>query len=77
VEGRNIGLIALGIMLLVIGLIAYSYESQTWSDYYQRWNGTGRYPYQVVGIILIVAGIVFIPLGLLYPARKTPPPPPT
>lgn len=76
-EGRNKGLIVFGIVLLVIGLYASFYESKYWNGDDQRWESytPAHYPYQSVGIVLIVAGIVFVPLGLLYPARKTPQPP--
>lgn len=70
-EERNKGLIVFGIVLLVIGSVAAFYQQ------------TPRYgevitPYQGVGIILVVAGIVFVGLGLLYQSHRTaPPPPPT
>ena len=65
-EERNEGLIVFGIILLIIGLFASFYET----DYYD-------YPYQTLGIILSIAGIIIVVLGFLYPSRRTPPPPPT
>jgi drug/metabolite transporter (DMT)-like permease len=77
-EQRNKGLIIFGIILLVIGLVA-SFYPQTGTE--ERFNSdTGRnemvtvilgYPYQTVGILLDVAGIVFVALGFLYSPRKT------
>jgi uncharacterized membrane protein len=76
-EGRNKGLIIFGIILLVIGLIASFYESKYYEAAFQTWYSYNppRYPFQTLGIILTVAGIVFVALGFLYSPRKTPPPP--
>jgi vacuolar-type H+-ATPase subunit I/STV1 len=71
-EERNKGLIIFGIILLAIGLVA-SFYSQT--EYPS--GGRMTYPYQSIGILLDVAGIVFVALGFLYSPRKTPPPPPS
>jgi len=65
-EERNKGLLVFGIVLLAIGLVLSLYRV----GYYSF-----TYPYQTIGIVLIVAGIVFAALGFLYPPRKTPPPP--
>jgi drug/metabolite transporter (DMT)-like permease len=76
-DERNKGLIVFGAILLVIGLIASFYHATWQTDYGPIDKG---YPYQNVGILLDVAGIVFIALGLLYSPRKTLPPsnnPPT
>jgi hypothetical protein len=72
---KNLGSLIFGAILLLIGLVAYFYQAEHWysSDY---WVSLG-YPYQTIGIILIVAGIVFVGLGLFYSPRKTnnlPPP---
>jgi drug/metabolite transporter (DMT)-like permease len=72
-EGRNKGLIVFGIALLIIGLVASFYQEQVTSSSYPYKETVT--PYQSVGILLDVAGIVFVALGLLYPTRKTPPPP--
>jgi drug/metabolite transporter (DMT)-like permease len=71
-EARNKGLIIFGIILLVIGLVAYLYGYPLYRD----GSGPMVYPYQNIGILLAVAGIVFMALGFLYSPRKTPPPPP-
>jgi vacuolar-type H+-ATPase subunit I/STV1 len=61
-EERSKALIGFGIILLIIGLIA--------SFYYESISvGIKTYPYQNVGIVLDVAGIVLVALGLLFPSR--------
>jgi len=75
---RNKGLVIFGIILLAIGLFA---------SFYQVTQLVGQppflveyqvvTPYQSVGIVLDVAGIIFLALGLLYLSRKTLPPPPS
>ena len=50
---RNVGLILIGIILLVIGLAAYTYQYRF------------GYPYQTLGIILGVAGIVLMAYGFI------------
>lgn len=65
------GLVALGVFILVIGLVAsFYYESKTiWGIEYQR-----VYPYQNVGIALVLGGIVCLALGAVYsPKRETTP----
>jgi len=69
---RNKGLVIFGIILLAIGLFA---------SFYTVVNHVGQapaavklqtvYPYQSVGIILLVGGIIFTALGFLYSPRKT------
>jgi hypothetical protein len=77
---KNLGSLIFGAVLMSIGLVAYFYEtgSYSYSSYTPNlWLSSG-YPYQTLGIILIVAGIVFVGLGLFYSPRKTnnlPPPP--
>jgi hypothetical protein len=74
-EGRNKGLIVFGIILLLIGLVASFYQEQHIA------SGDGLSgietvtPYRNVGIVLVVAGIVFIELGRLYPSHRTLPSP--
>jgi ABC-type antimicrobial peptide transport system permease subunit len=74
-EERNKGLVIFGIILLAIGLVASFYSQRKYPT--SAYDYSVMYPYQNVGIILIVAGIVFVALGLLYPSRKIPPPPPS
>jgi hypothetical protein len=74
-EGRNKGLIIFGIILLVIGLVASFYSKTEFPSGGYIFRLT--YPYQSIGILLDVAGIVFIALGFLYPSHRTLPPPPT
>lgn len=68
---RNIGLFFFGIILLVIGLVASFYSHTEYPT-----SGRVVYPYQSVGLLLDVAGIVFVALGFLYPSYKTPSPQP-
>ena len=72
---KNLGSLIFGVVLLVIGLVASFYESSTYSNYYNRYEPNGMYPYQTVGIVLILVGIIFVGLGLFYSPRKTPSPP--
>jgi len=64
IEIKNKGLVLFGVILLLIGLVA-SFYPETYYGYVLR------YPYQTVGIILLLAGIVFIALGFFYSPRKT------
>ena len=73
-EERNKGLIGFGIILLIVGLVASFYQEQHYVSHVGIQTVT---PYQNVGIVLAVAGILFIALGFLYPSHRTPPPPPT
>jgi uncharacterized protein YjeT (DUF2065 family) len=72
---KHVGFLALGIVLLVIGLFAAFYESKRWSDYYQRWESYSppQNPYQSVGMLLIAVGVIFSAIGFLYPRKKTEP----
>lgn len=63
-EGKNQGLVVFGIILLIIGLVA-SFYSHT-----DLPGVRAIYPYQGIGIVLAVAGIVFVALGFLYPSRS-------
>jgi len=71
---KNKGLMLFGIIFLVIGLVASFYEIATWFDHEEIIKR--EYPYQTIGIMLDLVGIVFIALGFFYPMQKTPPPPP-
>ena len=69
----NKGLLIFGIILLLIGLVASFYvDVKTLSDpfYGYEWEISRTYPYQNVGIVLVLAGIVFIGIGFFYPPRK-------
>ena len=61
------GLVALGIIILLIGLGAsFYYESKTiFGIEYLR-----VYPYQNLGLVLVLGGIVCIALGAVYSPRK-------
>lgn len=63
-ENGNKALIGFGIILLVIGLFAsFYYESISFS------GGVEYTPYQLVGIVFDVGGMILVALGLLYPSR--------
>lgn len=63
VEVKNIGFLVFGIVLLIIGLVASLYHETERTDGGLIDKG---HPYQNIGIILALTGIVFIVLGLLY-----------
>lgn len=68
---KNKGLMLFGIIFLVIGLVASFYEIATWFDHEEIIRRD--YPYQTIGIMLDLVGIVFIALGFFYSPRKTEP----
>lgn len=57
IEIKNKGLLLIGIILLVIGVILSLYKEKT------------AFPYQIIGIVMVVAGIVCMILGFLYSPR--------
>ena len=60
---RNIGFLIFGAILLIIGLVA---------SFYKETHDVGDQvvtPYQIVGIILVVAALVLIAFGLLYSSQ--------
>jgi len=74
---KNKGLLLFGIILLLIGLIASFYVERTMiqglPDY---WGNPGppieisrTYPYQGIGIVLVLAGIIFVAIGFFYSPR--------
>jgi drug/metabolite transporter (DMT)-like permease len=58
---KNKGMFLIGVILLVIGVILSLYNGDSVMQ--------TTYPYQVAGIILIVAGLVLMVLGFLYSPR--------
>ena len=58
---RNFGVLAFGIILLLVGLVASFYQEDVYGTLIVR------YPYQEFGIVLVVAGIAFIAIGFFYP----------
>lgn len=67
---RSRGLLLVGVLLLLIGLVASFYREM-------RDVGVGEEPfspYQSIGIVLVLVGILCIVLGVFYPlsgARET------
>jgi hypothetical protein len=78
-EGRNKGLVIFGTILLAIGLFASFYQVKQFGPRPSSGENPGGplagwqiiYPYQNVGIILLIAGIIFVALGFLYSLHKT------
>lgn len=68
IEVKNMGLLIFGIILLLIGLGASFYQDRS-SPFSSDW----WYPYQTVGIVLVLAGIIFVASGFLYSPRKVEP----
>ena len=55
------GVAAFGVILLLIGLVAYFY-----SDYYSMQSVySGTYPYRDIGLILILAGLLSVVAGVI------------
>jgi len=75
-KNRDVLLISLGLILFSIGLVLSLYKEELG---YRSGVMQIAHPYQNVGIILLVAGIVFwiifVALGYLHPSQRTPPPP--
>jgi hypothetical protein len=63
---KNKGLFLIGVILLVIGVALSLYNGDLGTS-----GGATQaaYPYQIAGIILIVAGVVLMILGFLYSPR--------
>ena len=77
---KNLGSLVFGGVLLLIGLIASFYREQgrVIGFVNNAYIYSYSYPFQTVGIILSLVGIIFVGLGLFYSPRKTrdlPPPP--
>jgi uncharacterized membrane protein YidH (DUF202 family) len=73
--GRNKGLVIFGIALLLVGLFASFYQVTRHIVIGNFVDGNETItPLMNVGIVLIVAGIIFLALGFLYRPRKTPVP---
>jgi hypothetical protein len=74
-DERNMELLVFGTILLGIGIGACLYPHYTLYGHATQYTyfGTITYPYQVFGTFIVVAGIVFIALGFLYPSRKRQP----
>jgi hypothetical protein len=70
---KHWGLFIFGIFLLLIGLVASFYEEWV---YYQPYMEQGYYiskgyPYQGIGVVLVLIGVVFVALGFFYSPRKS------
>jgi hypothetical protein len=65
---KNLGSLIFGALFFVIGLALSLYNAG--GGYYNGHYYSFYYPYQTVGIILILIGIVFVGLGLFYSPRS-------
>lgn len=69
---RKMGLIIFGMILLAIGLFASFYQVTRNVVVGDVLDGEETItPLRNVGIVLIIAGIIFLALGFLYLSRKT------
>jgi uncharacterized membrane protein len=71
IEIKSRGLLLIGILLLFIGLVASFYKE---THYVSNVGEQPFTPYQSIGIVLVLVGILFIVLGFFYPlsgARET------
>jgi len=59
---KHWGLFIFGIFLLLIGLGA---------SFYVEGEYVRRYPYQSVGLVLVLIGVVFVALGFFYSPRTS------
>jgi len=60
----NRGALVFGFVLLVLGLFVYVYVD-TGGDF-------SADQYNILGLILVIAGLVFATLGLFYPPKSKP-----
>lgn len=70
IEIKNKGMLIFGIILLLIGLGASFYQER---HYVHDVGYQTVTPYQNVGIVLLLAGIIFVALGFFYSPRKQEP----
>ena len=61
---RHLGLVLIGIVLVVIGLIATFYYVELPQLFHFITHARFGYPYQTIGIILTIAGLVTLALGV-------------
>ena len=66
IEIKNKGILIFGIILFLIGLVASFYP-----EYYSETTIIKGYPYQNIGIVLVLAGIIFVAIGFLYSPRTS------
>jgi len=69
----NQGLLIFGIILLAIGLMASFYPEV--KTFYEPFSGqtfeiSRTYPYQSIGMVLVLVGVACIALRFLFPQRK-------
>jgi hypothetical protein len=63
---KNRGLLLMGIILLVIGVALSLYKEDLGMSGAVMQTA---HPYQIIGIILVATGIIFIALGFFYSPR--------
>jgi len=70
-EIKNKGLLLFGIILLLIGLVASFYaEVKTAYLFGEPVEISRTYPYQGIGMVLVLAGIIFVAIGFFYSPKK-------
>jgi hypothetical protein len=69
-EVMNKKLLVFGCILLAIGLIAYFYRENFVGSSGHIYEGDYVYPYQTMGMILTMTGIVLTALSLVLPENK-------
>jgi len=67
-KGEQIGLVAFGIILFVIGLGASFYKE---THYSYKWGFNTVTPYQSMGVVLLVGRIILIAVGFFIPLKTS------
>jgi len=74
IEIKNKEILILGIILLLVGLVASFYVEVRTIDLFGTPIEISRtYPYQSIGVVLVLVGAGFIALAFFYSPRKTEP----
>lgn len=69
----NYGVFALGVVLLLIGVLAYGYTViDTHTYFFGAYSDTNsKHPYESYGMPFVVLGFVFMFIGLIVPGVRT------
>jgi len=64
IDNRGIGRLIFGILVMVLGIFLFFYEQvDTYELYGTPFSISRGYPYQFVGILLVLVGIIFAIIG--------------